>query len=147
MEIQLVHMLSLKQELMSTSKIRSDTLFIFLEIHFSFGLKNGWTALEKAEVKSADEEASFTTPLPTHYMVHYSVPRDYVEVIELLRGNLVEPPPTDRVRNQSPTHFITLACISQTVQVAGSVRQWLLEPEFESTLEPTTLFSHCICVA
>ena len=47
-----------------------------------------------AEVKSADQEAALMPDLSLDYRVYrcrYKGPRDYGKVIELLRGNLVEP--------------------------------------------------------
>ena len=53
-----------------------------------------------AEVKSADQEAALMPELSLYYRDHYNGPRDYGKVIELLRGNLVEPvsPPSQHVR-------------------------------------------------
>ncbi|CAI8018581.1 Ankyrin repeat and SAM domain-containing protein 6 [Geodia barretti] len=53
--------------------------------------KNGWTAIEMAEVKSADQETALRPELSLGYRHRYNGPRDYGKVIELLRGNLVEP--------------------------------------------------------
>ena len=44
-----------------------------------------------AEVKSADQEAALMPELSLDRRDHYKGPRDYGKVIELLRGNLVEP--------------------------------------------------------
>ena len=53
-----------------------------------------------AEVKSADQEAALMPELFIDYRGSYDGPRDYGKVIELLRGNLVEPvtPPSHHVR-------------------------------------------------
>ena len=93
-------MLSSKQELMSTSKTRSWIAINSLCFKLcSLSVQNGWTALEIAEVKSADEE---TAIIPERSIVYKGV-RDYGIVIELLRGNLAEPvtPPTHHVSNLS----------------------------------------------
>ena len=70
---------------------------------FSLSVQNGWTALEIAEVKSADEEAAIIPEWSIMYKRIYKGVRDYGIVIELLRGNLVEPvtPPTHHVSNLS----------------------------------------------
>ena len=63
-------------------------------------VKNGWTALEIAEVKSADEEMIIIPELCDEYRCGgYKGVRDYGIVIELLRGSLVQPiaPPTYHV--------------------------------------------------
>ena len=62
--------------------------------------QNGWTAIEMAEVKSADQETALRPELSLDYRHRYNGPRDYGKVIELLRGNLVEPvtPPSQHVR-------------------------------------------------
>ncbi|CAI8010432.1 Inhibitor of Bruton tyrosine kinase [Geodia barretti] len=52
--------------------------------------KNGWTAIEMAEVKSADQETALRSAFSLDYRHRYNGPRDYGKVIELLRGNLVE---------------------------------------------------------
>ena len=107
METQLPHMLSSKQELMSTSKTRSGIAINSLSFKLcslSLSVQNGWTALEIAEVKSADEEATIIPVWSSYYMGEgYEGVRDYGIVIELLRGNLVEPvtPPTHHVSNLS----------------------------------------------
>ncbi|CAI8018580.1 hypothetical protein GBAR_LOCUS11260 [Geodia barretti] len=44
-----------------------------------------------AEVKSADQETALRPELSLGYRHRYNGPRDYGKVIELLRGNLVEP--------------------------------------------------------
>ena len=79
--------------------------FSFLQTMFSLSVQNGWTALEIAEVKSADEEAAIIPEWSEEeYMCGgYKGVRDYGIVIELLRGNLVEPvtPPTHHVSNLS----------------------------------------------
>ena len=97
-------MLSSKQELMSTSKTRSGIAINSLSFKLCSLLcvQNGWTALEIAEVKSADEEAAIIPEWSEEYMGRgYKGVRDYGIVIELLRGNLVEPvtPPTHHVSN------------------------------------------------
>ena len=106
METQLPHMFSSKQELMSTSKTRSGIAINSLPSNsvLSLSVQNGWTALEIAEVKSADEEAAIIPEWSEEYMCGgYEGVRDYGRVIELLRGNLVEPvtPPTHHVSNLS----------------------------------------------
>ena len=70
---------------------------------FSLPVQNGWTALEIAEVKSADAEAIIIPKWPGYIGGGYDGERDYGVVIELLRGNLVEPltPPTRHVSNLS----------------------------------------------
>ena len=104
--IYIPHMLSSKQELMSTSKTRSNVVIklSFLETLCSLSVQNGWTALEIAEVKSADEETEIIPGRSYEYRGRgYKGVRDYGIVIELLRGNLVEPvtPPTHHVSNLS----------------------------------------------
>ena len=98
-------MLSSKQELMSTSKTRSGIAINSLSFKLrSLSVQNGWTALEIAEVKSADEEAAIIPEWSYDYMGDgYEGVRDYGIVIELLRGNLVEPvtPPTHHVSDLS----------------------------------------------
>ena len=76
--------------------------FSLLQTLFSFSVQNAWTALEIAEVKSADEEATIIPEWSIIYRVYNGI-RDYGIVIELLRGNLVEPvtPPTHHVSNLS----------------------------------------------
>ena len=53
-----------------------------------------------AEVKSADQETSLMPELSLDCRGSYNGPRDYGKVIELLRGNLVEPvtPTSQHVR-------------------------------------------------
>ena len=53
-----------------------------------------------AEVKSADQETALRSAFSLDYRHRYNGPRDYGKVIELLRGNLVEPvtPPSQHVR-------------------------------------------------
>ena len=114
METQLPHMLSSKQELMSTSKTRSGIAINSISFKLCFSVQNGWTALEIAEVKSADEEAAI---IPEWYEVYmcdgYKGVRDYGIVIELLRGNLVEPvtPPTHHV---SPQNILSSSAVIHT---------------------------------
>ena len=85
----------------------------------SLSVQNGWTALEIAEVKSADEE---TAIIPEWYEEYrcggYKGVRDYGIVIELLRGNLVEPvtPPTHHVSPQS----VLSSAVIHTVPVKKS---------------------------
>ena len=108
-------MLSSKQELMSTSKTRSGIAINSISFKLcSLSVQNGWTALEIAEVKSADEEAAI---IPEWYEVYmcggYKGVRDYGIVIELLRGNLVEPvtPPTHHV---SPQNVLSSSTVIRT---------------------------------
>ena len=70
-----------------------------LQTLFSLSIQNGWTALEIAEVKSADEEAIIIPEWSIMYRYVYEGVRDYGIVIKLLRGNLVEfvTPPTHHV--------------------------------------------------
>ena len=91
---------------MSLSKTRSGMdinspslkLYCYLSLYI---IQNGWTALEIAEVKSADEEIDDWRGFCMDS--GYKGVRDYGIVIELLRGNLVEPvtPPTHHVSNLS----------------------------------------------
>ena len=87
---------------MSTSKTRSGIAINSLSFKLcSLSVQNGWTALEIAEVKSADEEATIIPEWHLYYMGNgYEGVRDYVRVIELLRGNPVEP-------LTSPTHHVS----------------------------------------
>ena len=84
-------------------KVWDSHKFSFLQTLFSLSVQNGWTALEIAEVKSADEEAVIIPEWPRYMGDGYEGVRDYGIVIELLRGNLVEPvtPPTHHVSNLS----------------------------------------------
>ena len=85
-------------------KVWDSHKFSFLQTPFSLSVQNGWTALEIAEVKSADEEAAIIPEWSDDYMCGgYERVRDYGIVIELLRGNIVEPvtPPTHHVSNLS----------------------------------------------
>ena len=96
-------MLSSKQELMCTSKTRSGIAINSLSFKLcSLSAQNGWTALEIAEVKSADEEAEIIPEWHLYYRgSNYKGVKDYGIVIKLLKGNLVEPvtPPTPHVSN------------------------------------------------
>ncbi|CAI8010657.1 Ankyrin repeat and protein kinase domain-containing protein 1 [Geodia barretti] len=73
--------------------------------NFDLKAKNGWTAIEMAEVKSADQEAVLVPELSLDYGDSYNGPSDYGKVIELLRGNLVEPvtPPSQHDLDSAST--------------------------------------------
>ena len=75
--------------------------FPALVILFLLSFKNGFTALEIAEMKSADEVATVIPEWPEYYRCEYKGGADYERVIQLLKGNLVEPatPPTYQVSN------------------------------------------------
>ena len=97
---------------MSTSKTRSGIaiLYILLSLKFSVSVKNGWTGLEIAEVNSADEEAAI---IPEWHRYMCDRVRDYRTVIELLRGNLVEPVtlPTHHVSPQNIPYNVCKCCL------------------------------------
>ena len=84
-------------------KVLDSLKFFFLQTLFSFSIQNGWTALEIAEVKSVDEEATVIPNWPKYMGDGYEGERDYGIVIELLRENFLEPvtPPTYHVSLQS----------------------------------------------
>ena len=91
---------------MSTSKTRSGIAINYLPFNSSLCIiiQNGWTALEFAEVKSADEDIEIIPDWHSYYRGKgYKGVRDYGIVIELLRRNTVEPvtPPTHHVSNLS----------------------------------------------
>ena len=95
-------------------KVWDSHKFSFLQTLFSLSVQNGWTALEIAEVKSADEQATIIPEWSYDYMCGgYEGVRDYGIVIELLRGNLVEPatPPTHPV---SPLNVLSSSAVIHT---------------------------------
>ena len=94
-------------------KVWDSHKFSFLQTLFSLSVQNGWTALEIAEVKSADEKTTIIPEWPRYMGDGYEGVRDYGIVIELLRGNLVEPvtPPTHHV---SPLNVLSSSAVIHT---------------------------------
>ena len=81
----------------------------------SLSVKNGWTTIEIAEVKSADEEAQIIPEWSRKYLCGgYKGYRDYEIVIELLRGNLVEP-------DTSPTHHVSNSSSFKHWDLSGAI--------------------------
>jgi hypothetical protein len=66
--------------------------------------RNGWIALEIAEVKFADREAKVIPEWSGYYMRDYEGVTDYAIVVELLKGNLLVsiPSPSPNAQYKSP---------------------------------------------
>ena len=82
-----------------------------------------------AEVKSADQETALMPELSLDYRDRYNGPRDYGKVIELLRGNLVEPvtPTSQHVRRMYAsdlnTHFSSVCALFQELDILCTTRK------------------------